>query len=712
MKKYFIFLTALLAVALSSCQSNDDEFAAGNNGLRDVTFTVNIPEAMETRAGSFGTESSSALGGITNLKGSSAYNLRYKLAVYEKQSDASYKLAIPATAANGTLRTINQYSGPQTFSLRLAANGKYKVVVWADFTSASDPTKDLHYATECLDTEGATGNITCKDAANVQLNDESRDAYYINDDFDMAEHSSGISKTLVLRRPWAKVRVVTTDWGAPGITMPKAFKITYKNCKRFKNLNPVTAVSEADDLDASASTVYTGAALNDAKEYSLDYDMHDNNRTLTVDYLMTDKDQETAIQLLFEAFTDKEMTDGNKLIAKEFETDIPIKRNWLTTILGNLLTKGGTFTVEINENFINEWVDAEPWWDPTTYGPLQKPLYTEDNKTYHIYTRNELAWLAANPSALGAGVTFRLEEDIDMNNINWQPLGHQKGDFGGACGTFDGNNHVLRNFKIEDKYAYGTMKQQIGVFGEWHGTIKNLTFENITINGLYDSKGHGAFFDPDGKPLTYVPATITGGDYFEYEDGTHFQISGNDVTMNDFMELYGEFAYYAGPVAYFAGTMENVHAKHVFIRGLIMDGSDGTDLYMPTNVGGLIGYTNSPFNNEAQIKNCSAEDVHILGVSQAGGLVGSLQNGWTLENCSTDYVYMRAPKWHVGRFIGDIVATSSKIYIKKCTPASDDHTFFLDIDGNAIEWIEDGKPYYGGIRPKYNGKADEIIITN
>ena len=88
----------------------------------------------------------------------------------------------------------------------------------------------------------------------------------------------------------------------------------------------------------------------------------------------------------------------------------------------------------------------------------------------------------------GSKNVFRLYSDIDMEGVDWMPIGMRNGAYGGPQGTFDGQGHVIRNFRI-NKWLYQSgsfikKNQQVGVFGVWYGTIKDLTIENVTVNGM------------------------------------------------------------------------------------------------------------------------------------------------------------------------------------------------------------------------------------
>ena len=71
MKKYLIPALAL-GLVMTSCQS-DEPFAPGEGGEKQVTFTLNVPGELGTRAGAAGNESDK--GGFSNDQGTLSYTL-------------------------------------------------------------------------------------------------------------------------------------------------------------------------------------------------------------------------------------------------------------------------------------------------------------------------------------------------------------------------------------------------------------------------------------------------------------------------------------------------------------------------------------------------------------------------------------------------------------------------------------------------------------
>ena len=580
-----------MSFLLAGCQAEElFEDGAVAPGDGNVTFTVSAPEAMPESRAVLGENSNSALGGVTNVN-TEEYDLRYQLAVYRVENGDYVEAVSPQ------MKIVDKYE-PVTYSLRLTPNRNYQVVVWADFVREGE-TEDLHYNTSDF------RNIHVPELPDKYiLNDESKDAYFTTVPVSVEEDA--VTEDLVLKRPFAKVRVITTDWGYESLEMPDNFKVTYYGCKRFVNLDPVLGVSSYEDLGDTGLSGFTATIDKAEKDYAQGYDASEGNRTVIVDYLMTDLEEQTPIHIKLEAL------DGETLIAAhDLSTDIPIQRNWLTTIIGNVLTTGSEFNITIDEGFENEWIEGEEWWRSSGWTP-KEPAYDETTNTYAIYTKEEFMWLPDHIETMVSehpGFTLSIRGDIDMSGVDWKPIFTSgENDY-----TVEGNGHTLRNFSMNGKfgavYEYklgpfvlGRFNAYTGVWGKFEGVMKDLTFENITINGLADDEVH---YDTDGNPIDHS----------------------------------AEYAYFAGCIGYTGANYStkvnliNVHAKHVQIKA-----SDGLTTQ---NIGGLVGWIGVG-GGDTWLENCSAEDIHITGY-QAGGLVGQLVGGrgCKFTNCWTADVEVR-----------------------------------------------------------------------
>lgn len=81
------------------------------------------------------------------------------------------------------------------------------------------------------------------------------------------------------------------------------------------------------------------------------------------------------------------------------------------------------------------------------------------------------------------GETVKLLNDIDLGGAEWTPIGDYRFSANRFCGTFDGQEHTISNFKITKKTDKADdNKSSYGFFGNVEGTIKNLTIDNATVS--------------------------------------------------------------------------------------------------------------------------------------------------------------------------------------------------------------------------------------
>ena len=372
MKRLHSVLLGGMASLLFSACSQDLDQTGPNPGEEVVRIQLEAPEAMQLTRSVAGTNS--AKGGLTNVDWTK-YDVRYQLAVYSE--DGTQQLIAPQSKVYDTY-------GPATFEFRLTPNTTYKFVAWADFVTQGSE-EDLHYNTADL----THISIITDNDQDKTINDESRDAFFVTKNIAVGQT---LNESLTLKRPFAKIRVVTTDWDESNgaVAKPDNFKITYHDCKRFSGLNAVSgeAIGEAD---ADASTVYVAEIATDAsgeKFYEGGYDATSNNRTLLVDYLVATSDQQ-AIHFKLDM-----LAGTTPVISRDFTTNIPIQRNYLTTLIGNLLSVGGSdTTVEVKEpKYITYTATQEMdyndrfWGTDLTFIPEQCTYNAETGEGKWAYT--------------------------------------------------------------------------------------------------------------------------------------------------------------------------------------------------------------------------------------------------------------------------------------------------------------------------------------
>ena len=367
MKARFFFLAALL-FGLAACQTEPEGLDVNVGGEQLVTVNVTVPEA-ETRAD----VDKSAKGVFDNgVLGTADDNttMRYILQVYLKNGEQFIQ----------SDERLVEYSDGKTvnFEVRLVPGRDYQFVVWADVVTNGKQDIDNHYVTMDAKKKSTLGNITLNGEWNAM--DESRDAFTATEFISNFNGSKGID--IKLYRPFAKLRVVTTDvenLNNLGIVPTKA-TVTYSK-KHYNAFNAFAgqAIADTKNRDIKHENFVIASYEENVTEGA--------DMTLFTDYFFAEND---VTQFNFKVY------DQNDELIKEnsFVTDIYVKRNYLTTIKGNILTDGKSFDVTIEDAFAGE-------------------LGTEDGKTFaNVDTAEELL------DAINKGIeNITVEDDIDLNDL-------------------------------------------------------------------------------------------------------------------------------------------------------------------------------------------------------------------------------------------------------------------------------------------------------
>ena len=309
MKK--LFALALVVLGLAACQTEPNELDVNVGGEVLTTVNISIPET---------TRSNSALGAFDNVD-FNQYTIRYILQVFTADGQAS------------KFRDVKYSDGDNVaFDVRLIPGRDYKFVCWADIVKAEGKNDgeysaddDIHYNTSKL-TE-----ITLK--GNWDAMDETRDAFTVSAPVTNYNGASVIN--IELKRPFAKLRVKTTDLTELGYfdVTPRTAKVTYSTSHR-STFNAFESKAESADVTSKVHE-YTIATYDDNTAESM---------ILFTDYFFAEDD---VVKFDLEVFD----ANGESIRVNSFTTDIPVKRNYVTTIAGNILTDGNNVNVTIEDAF-------------------------------------------------------------------------------------------------------------------------------------------------------------------------------------------------------------------------------------------------------------------------------------------------------------------------------------------------------------------------
>ena len=422
MKKYFLSIVALAGMLFAtSCQESLVEPQMEG----PTTFTVQLPDQMGTKA----------IGSKTNVN-------QLLVAVYQEASVDG------ATAIHR--QTAEVKNGEATISLNLIKGQSYDVIFWAQ--------KDNGYVDVNVNPEFELVNIPVE---NKHHNDDNGAAFFFYKENFVP---SGVAESVTLKRPFAQLNLGTTAESLitnAGTVAIETSAITVGNVAT--SFNTVLGYGQGEQ------TLVFAAKPEPQQELTVGND--DHYVYVSMDYLPISGDDEAVVTV--EA---KIALNNTQVVSHKF-TNVPVRENYRTNIVGNLISSSSEFTVKVDDS----WAGAD---------------YTEEyvapgirlvNGEYEI-TSEEGLWSLAEivnggTKALTASdfsnATIKLTCDIDLENEPWTPIGgvglvH-------FSGVFDGNNHKISNLLVmpasDDDNSYK------GLFGAARGIIKNLTLENVNVKG-------------------------------------------------------------------------------------------------------------------------------------------------------------------------------------------------------------------------------------
>ena len=565
MKKILLFASALAGLFLAgSCQRENLEPMESAN---TVTYTVTVPDALATKG----------IGDNVSNVNTLHYEV-YRTAAAETVTftDADRLLYHKtATVTNGTAK----------IELELVNDQNFTVLFWAQVE------KDGFTSPYVV---GDLRNVSIKDPSVLSLGNALKAnqidyAAFSGVDFIKATEKL-TNKTVSLKRPVAQLNIATTYESLNAFKTPVTLEGSYVK---------VTGLSKTFDVAKQEAS----ADFNTAFEYT-------EQAVPAVPITVAGKEYKYA-GMNYIGFASKEgtpvtvkyilnTTEGN--IDNTIE-NVPVKPNYRTNIVGNLITSKTAYTIELDETWgtPEEVVDL---WDGTS---MKQPAYDETTKTYSISVPSEIAWLAAAvngtlpetkaavPADSFSGKTFILTKDINLNDQAWTPIGNSTNKF---QGTFDGNGKTIKNLCVIGTDNY------VGLLGfTTDGTIKNLTIENAKVSGRV---GVGVVA---GSPYTskFENITVKG----------HVEVNGMAYVGG----VGGRNAY-----ANWSNITVNVDETS-YVNAYSVENGTAYRSY----VGGVVG-----FNGEGghSFKNITS-NIDVKGSTiDVGGLFGIAHYGNHFENCS------------------------------------------------------------------------------
>ena len=370
MKKILYCAAALATLLFASCQQEKLEPTAGSN---TVVYTVEAPGALQTKA-------------IAN-------GLNVDELVYE----------VWYNTPNGTSEKLYQNTAPMavdpadgknkaTITLDLVNDQSFTVLFWAQVASAN-----------AYNTDELTAVTYAKGADEYLANDESLAAFYA---VDTVTDGTAANSTVLLKRPFAQVNLCTLN-SKDAAKTDGNYNIALVNSKMTLDAVPTTF----NVLDGSVSNYV-------AMEFAYNAVPSNEDKTITVNgekYFYAGMNYVFAGSNVVLTYDIQTSLNGstNYAVVNNTIAEVPVKANYRTNIVGNLLTSKTDYEIVVDADFATpEYVLGEEWSQTGDY------KYTVNNGASAgtlaaVLAHADAAAKAAATKAAGPVVTIDLAENVE-----------------------------------------------------------------------------------------------------------------------------------------------------------------------------------------------------------------------------------------------------------------------------------------------------------
>lgn len=287
------FAVAAMSVLALACAK--EQVGPGEGAMVEATFSVDVP-------------------GV----GVSTKGLSDAASVNELVFDA-FRTQNDTVSIKGFRQVVAVENGRATIQVKLIKGQNYRFVFWAQKANNG------YYNTDNL------SHITV-DYSKALANDSSLDAFFAKEEVSNVQNP--LSKTIILKRPFAQVNYVTKEELGEGLHIEQS-QITVKNA--LTSFNPLrNKLSGAKDVTFNYNAVPTEKLLIGGIEYNY----------LATAFILAKNDNSKDIVDVEAKFK------ANKGYSITVSTPgIPCQRNYRTNVIGNFMSVDGTYNVEIDSAF-------------------------------------------------------------------------------------------------------------------------------------------------------------------------------------------------------------------------------------------------------------------------------------------------------------------------------------------------------------------------
>ena len=521
MKRILLIASAIAGMFLTAaCQQ--ELYEPETNGT--VTYEITLPAQMQTKGST----------------GYDKYDLYYE--VYRQKEDGTLALLIDKVAED--------VQSPVKLPLELLNNQTYKVLFWANKAGAKDANGNPYFNTENLQ------NVTMNPCAS---NDDNRDAFCGVDDIVVDDKAQTAEVTL--KRPFAQVNIATLVKNAQFDITPVSSSVEFTNIPNSYNVLTGKPGENVESVVYVSSFVPEDNLIDDYKYVAMNY------------IFVPDSEAGNSIITSVRYYIDT----PNGTVSNSVP-NVPVKKNYRTNIIGNLLTSGAEYTITVEPGF-----EEGPYYGPEF---VQEPKFNAETKTYAITNALELKWVAQQVNTgkkSFKGETVQLAADIDLQNEPWTPIGISwqnafKGTFEGVAITRSESTYpTISNVNIVGE-------KNIGFFGvATEGVIKNFNISNVKVVG---KEYVGAVVGRATSPVSNVHV--------------------NNAELTALAYLMADGVTYDGgaKVGGIAGILDDSTAPHMLGNSVTNATIRGY-----RDLGGIVGSLSS---QPCTIKNCKVEDLTFI----------------------------------------------------------------------------------------------------